>query len=257
MSQTVARRIPIGPVQVYLNDQRLGTSKSRAMLNWTYAMVYGRTGDNVGQINARKIDEEATIEVTISDLKASHIRYAMAQAKSLETISNILTSNYLATVTGTVWRSQQSKMGTGSNISTPFAFESGTVLVYSMDYETEYAITTDFLTSGANGTITHVSSGGINSGSYVNIHYKGYPPVAYIRGGGADDVQEGKLVLSGVDAAGKYFQFTAWRAKREGAFPIVVNQKDEYPGQTLTFRLMADVTNYSKGSQLFEISLEI
>jgi hypothetical protein len=227
------------------------------MLNWTYAMAYGRTGDNVGQINARKINEEATIEVTIADMKASQLRYAMAQAKSLETISNILTTNYLASVTGTVWRSMQKQLNTASAISTPYTFESGTVLVYSMDYETEYVLGTDFSTTGANGTVAHISGGTITAGSYVNIHYKGYPVVAYIRGGGADDVQEGKLVLSGVDAAGKYFQFTAWRAKREGAFPITVNEKDEYPGQTLTFRLMADVTNYSKGSQLFEISLEI
>ncbi len=103
MSQTVARRIPIGPVQVYFNNQRLGTSKSRAVLNWTYNLATGRTGDNVAQINARKIDEEATIEVTIADMKASQIRYAMAQAKSLESITTLLTTNYLASGTQSMW----------------------------------------------------------------------------------------------------------------------------------------------------------
>lgn len=260
MSQTVARTIPIGPVQVYFNGQRLGTSKSRAMLNWNYSLATGQTGDNVGQINSRKINEEGTIEVTIADLKASQMRYAMAQAKSLESITTLLTTNYMASVTQSVMRfKEMSLTGTGLTsglISLPVEYKSASVMVYSMDYVTTYVPGTDYSTNTTCDGIYRVTGGTIDSGAYVNVHYNGFTTCSYVRGGGADDVQEGELILSGVDAAGKFFQFKAWRAKREGAFPITVNEKDEYPGQTLTFRLMADVSSYNKGSQLFEVSLQ-
>lgn len=262
MSQTVAQHIPIGPVQVYFVGQRLGTSKSRAMLNWTYDLVTGGTGDNVGQINARKINEQGTIEVTIADLKTSQLRYAMAQAKSLETITSIMTANYMETITNSVMKWKEigplTATGTEGQISTPFVFASGSVLVYSLDYNTQYTQNTDFNTQPECAGVCRTTggAGAITSGQYVNVHYKAYTTCSYLRGGGADDSQEGELILSGVGANNKTFQFKAWRAKREGAFPITVNEKEEYPGQTLTFRLMADVTNYTKGSQLFEVSIQ-
>jgi hypothetical protein len=263
MSQTVARRIPIGPVQAYINHVRLGSPKSQAVLNWTYELAYGGTGDTTTQVNARKTNEQATIAVTIADLKASQLRYAFGQAKSLLSNSTIMTANYL-TGTGVQIRRSDNLIltGTGTDtglVSTPVVFVSASVAVYSGDYETEYVQGTDYGTAeGCDGIwrVTGCTGTGIACGSQVHIHYDAITTGTYARGGGAEANLESTIELVGKDAAGKYFQFVGWRAIREGAFNLQVNEKGEFPGIPLTYRLLGDLTTYTKGSQLFQIFIE-
>ncbi len=259
MSQTVARRIPIGPVQVYLNATRLGSGRSSAVLNWTYGLAIGQTGDSTTQVNARKINEEATVAVTIADMKASQLRNAMAQARSLAT-NSLLSTNYLGTTTVSVRRNQILLLtGSGSAdglVSTPVLFTSATMAVYSLDYEIEYTQDTDWVSAAGCDGLYRKTGTAIASGAYVNVHYDGDTVTDRLRVGGADALLESTLRLVGNDAQGKFFQFKAWRVVREGAFNITINDKAEFPGVALTFRLLSDLSNYSKGSQLFEIAIE-
>ena len=262
MSQTVARRIPIGPVQAYLNTRRLGTGKSQAVLNWNYDLITGRTGDNLTEINARKGNETATMVVTIADLKPIQLRNAMAMAKSL-TNNTMMTDNFLSSTTVAIRRDEMYAL-TGSGGSTtgyltlPGNHVSDTVAIYSLDYETEYVNGVNF---GTAGSAVFRLTGATDalaplSGQYVMVHYDGNSTASYVRGGGADALLESELRLVGKDAAGKYLQFRAWRAVREGAMNIQINAKGEYEGAQLTFRLLGSVSAYNKGSQLFEISIE-
>ena len=263
MSQTVARRIPIGPVQAYLNTRRLGTGKSQAVLNWNYDLITGRTGDNLTEVNARKGNETATMVVTIADLKPIQLRNAMAMAKSL-TNNTMMTDNFLSSTALTIRKDYQVLMpAAGVHFTLPASVVSGTVVVYSLDYETEYVQGTDWATATvvtAAGTdaimILTAGSAALAAGSYVMAHYDCSATASYVRGGGADALLESDLKLVGKDAAGKFLQFRAWRAVREGAMNIQINAKGEYEGAQLTFRLLGSVSSYSKGSQLFEISIE-
>ncbi len=255
MSQTVARRIPIGPVQVYLNTRRLGTGKSQAVLNWNYDLITGRTGDNLTEINARKGNETATMVVTIADLKPIQLRNAMAQAMTL-TNNTMMTNNFLSSTTVNIRRSEMLVFATDIlTLTLPVTMVASSLAIYSLDYETEYVYTTDY-TTAASDEIARVAGGGIATSVYVMAHYDGYATASYVRGGGADALLESELRLVGVDAAGKYIQFRAWRAVREGAMNIQINAKGEYEGAQLTFRLLGEVSTYNKGSQLFEISIE-
>ena len=259
MSQTVARRIPIGPVQVYLNTRRLGTGKSQAVLNWNYDLITGRTGDNLTEINARKGNETATMVVTIADLKPIQLRNAMGQAATL-TNNTMMTDNFCSGLTGSeilIRRDGQFYLVGTATCSFPVTLVSGTVAVYSLDYETEYAVGTDWATAGSNA-IQRISDGtGIaTGGQYVMVHYDGLTVASYVRGGGADALLESDLKLVGADASGKFLQFRAWRAVREGAMNIQINTKGEYEGAQLTFRLLGSVSSHNKGSQLFEIAIE-
>ncbi len=255
MSQTVARRIPIGPVQVYLGDYRLGTGKSQATLNWNYDLITGRTGDNLTEINCRKGNETATMVVTIADLKPIQLRNAMGQAATL-TNNTMITNNYLAATTVVMRREEVFGFATGiTSLSFAKVYVSDTVKVYSLDYETEYASAVDF-TCTLSKAFERIAAGAILTGQYVNVHYDGETTATYIRGGGADALIEKELKLVGADAAGKFIQFRAWRAVREGAMNIQINAKGEYEGAQLTFRLLGSVSSYNKGSQLFEIAIE-
>ncbi len=262
MSQTVARRIPIGPVQAYINHVRLGSPGSQAVLNWTYDAAYGGTGDTTTQINARKTNEQATIQIQISDLKVSQLRYAFAQAASLLSNNTIMTSNFLSSTGVTIRRNDNmilTATGTEGVTSTPLVFVSGSVVVYSGDYETEYAqgnqYDTDVTCTGIY-RFTGCTGTGIASGSQVHVHYDAVTTGTFVRGGGAEAVLESNIELIGKDAAGKYFQWTAWRAVREGALNLQVNEKGVFPGITLTYRLLGDLTTYTKGSQLFQVFVE-
>ncbi len=262
MSNTVARRIPIGPVQAYVNHVRLGSPKSSAILNYNYDLAVGQTGDSNLDINARKINERATIQISVADLKVSQLRYAFANAKSLLSNTTILTNNYLADTTQEIRRFDDLVLtGTGTEgvSSTPLIFTSASVVVYSSDYETEYVQGTDYSTDAACSGIFRVTActgTGIASGAMVHMHYDASTSGSYIRSGGADAVTEDVIELIGKDSAGQYFQFKAWRAVREGAMNLQVNERDVYPGQTLTWRLLGDLTNYVKGSQLFQVFIE-
>lgn len=259
MSQTVARRIPIGPCQVYLNTRRLGTGKSQATLNWSYELVTGRTGDNLTEVNARKGNEQATMVVTIADLKPVQVRNAMAMAKTL-TNNTMMTDNFLSSTTVSIRKDYQVRMTTaGEHVTLPASVATGTVVVYSLDYETEYVQGTDWTTGTAVTDAIFILTAGsaaLASGTWVMVHYDCSCTASYVRGGGADALLESDLKLVGKDAAGKFFQFRAWRAVREGAMNIKINAAGEYEGTELTFRLLGSVSSYSKGSQLFEIGIE-
>lgn len=259
MSQTVARRIPIGPVQAYFGNYRLGTGKSQATLNWNYDLITGRTGDNLTEINARKGNETATMVVTIADLKPIQLRNAMGQAKSL-TNNTMITDNFFSSLTCTIRKELMACLtgtGTEGGFALP-AMVTSSIAVYSLDYETEYSYATDFNTAAAESMVFRTSGGAgtITSGQYVMVHYDASATASYVRGGGADALVEKELKLVGADAAGKFIQFRAWRAVREGAMNIQVNAKGEYEGAQLTFRLLGSVSSYNKGSQLFEIAIE-
>ena len=259
MSQTVARRIPIGPVQVYLNTRRLGTGKSQAVLNWNYDLITGRTGDNLTEVNARKGNETATMVVTIADLKPVQLRNAMAMAKTL-TNNTMMTNNFLSSTSLTIRKDYQVKMTTaGEYITLPASVVTGSVVLNSVDYETEYVQGTDWAT-GTTITdailILSAGSAALSAGAYVMAHYDCSATASYVRGGGADALLESDLKLVGKDAAGKFIQFRAWRAVREGAMNIQINAKGEYEGAQLTFRLLGEISTYNKGSQLFEIGIE-
>ncbi len=259
MSQTVARRIPIGPVQAYLNTRRLGTGKSQATLNWNYDLITGRTGDNLTEINARKGNDTATMVVTIADLKLIQLRNAMAMAKTL-TNNTMMTDNFLSSTSVVIRKDYLVQMtAAGGHVTLPASVVTGTVVLYSLDYETEYIQATDWTTGTAVTDAIFILTGGsaaLASGTYVMAHYDCAATASYIRGGGADALLESELRLVGKDAAGKFLQFRAWRAVREGAMNIQINAKGEYEGAQLTFRLLGSVSNYNKGSQLFEISIE-
>ncbi len=257
----VNRRIPIGPVQCFINGVRVGSPKSSAVLNYAYTLAIGMTGDNTAELNARKTKEVATIQISVADLKTKQLRYAFANAKSLIT-NSLLTTNYMASSSVTIRQTYLLTNLTGLAITTglspsiPYVYTSGTVVVYSGDYETEYTVATDYITNTTCDAICRVTGGAIASGANVIAEYDAITTVSYVRAGGADAVTEDAIKLVGQDQQGKYFQFQAWRAVREGNMNLQVNLDSEYPGQTLTWHLLADPTNYGKGSQLFEVAVQ-
>ena len=260
MSNTVARRIPIGPCQVYVNDVRIGSPGSSAVLNYSYDVVTGTTGDNVAEVSARKTNERGTVQIEVSDLKTSQLRYAWEQAKSIYTLS-LMTSHYLASTSVTMRKGPLQLALTGSGltdglVSAPDTFTSASVVVYSQDYETEYTQDTDFSTNTTCDGIFRTTGGSISSGDYVQIHYNASLTASYIRAGGADALVEDDIKLVIIDAAGKMAQLRCWRAVREGDMNLTLNHKDGYPGMTLTYRLLANTSSYIKGSQLFEFSVQ-
>ncbi len=256
MSVAVAKKIPIGPVQIYWNDVRMGSPKSQASFRYSKETVQAGLEDHGLNIISRKTKEIMEIDVVIADFDLANLKYVYDAATGFDAVGTISTSAYSATASVIQrYREAETLNGTTSNTLARAGFMSGTVTVWSSDFATSYDRGTDWTGTSDVGTIARVSGGDIGDGDTVYVEYNLTSTVSVVRGGGQLADFEAVLLLSHELDGGKVLQFRGHRAKHIGASDTVIAMAAEFAGIPMTFHLLGDLTK-NPGIQLFEWSLE-
>ena len=259
MSQTVAATMPIGPVQIYLANTRVGSPMSQATIRYTKETVqFGlpEAGVNVG---SHKTKEVLEIDVVIADLKPHQLRYVYDKANSKATSTTLDTNQYHAS-TATVMRFHEEVLLSGVANSTldRGGFVTGTIKVFKSDLTNTpdgYTRASDYTCSSAAGTIARIAGGTITDGSTVIVEYNHTSTVSLIHVGGGLADYEGELKLCNELENGKVLQYKVWRAKKIGASDVAIQMAAEFGGIAMTFHALADMTK-AVGQQLMEVAVE-
>jgi len=259
MSRAAAAMQPIGPVQVYWNNVRLGSPKSAVTIRHNKDSVPQKDEQTGQVIMNHKTGETCEIDIAIQDFVIEQMRYAYDQSTGYATPSTINTVNYKASTSTTFRYQEEQELTDETSITlTEAGFVSGTIKVFKSDFSNApdgYTSGTDFTSTSSTGGVARISGGSITSGDTVIIEYNQSATCSAVYAGGerADFEAELKIVHELDD--GKHLQWTCYRAKKIGATDIAINMATEYGGEAMTFMLLADLTK-ARGKQLFECAVE-
>lgn len=254
MSNKVAETMPIGPVQVYWNDIRIGSPKSAMTLRYSEETVQYGLEDSPVNVGSYKTKEVAEIDVVIADLKMDQLRYVYASAADYDDRTSLLSVGYVAS-SATVFRFKEDirLSGTTAVAVAQAGYETGTVKVYKSDLSETYTAGTDYTATGTD--IQRIDTGGIDTGETVIVHYNQSATAAVAFAGGKLADFEAPLRLVHILDTGKSLQLYCYRAKKVGASDIAISMADAFGGVPMTFHLIADMTQ-APGKQLFYWSKE-
>jgi len=257
MSQAVAKTLPIGPVQVYWQRERLGSMKSQAALTHSFETVQQGLQDGGVMSISRRTGERATVSVVVDDLKPAQYRFVAGNAIDWESMDTLATSNYTATQSSQVMRFEEEHKLVGTTAITldRGGFTTGTIEVWRSDWSVEYVRGTDFTGTEATGSVAAVSGGSIPDGNTVHVIYNFTATVIEVGAGGQMADFEGILQITHVLENGKLLQIYGWRAKRTGDTETTISLAAEFSGTPMTFELLADM-DQDPGEQLFKIQVE-
>ena len=259
MSTSVAPTLPIGPVQAYWNDVRLGSPKSTVNLRHTKDTVEMRLEDAGLIVGSHKTGESLEVDVTIADLKPHQLRYVYDKANSKATAGTIDSDMYeSAGSTIMRFREEIELDGTTPVILRRAGFVTSSIKVFASDLSNTpdgYTKGTDFTATESTGSVTRIDGGSIGDGDSVVVEYNHTATAEIVHAGGslADFEAELKLVHETED--GKVLQFKIHRAKKIGASEIAVQMATEFGGVPMTFRALADMSK-AIGKQLMEVAVE-
>ena len=259
MSKAVAATIPIGPVQAYWNNVRLGSPKSVAAIRHNKETVQAGLPDSGVNVISHKVKETVEIDITIADFKIEQMRYVYDAAVEFAATPIISTIAYDAS-TATVIRFKETHELSGTaNITLGGAgYLTGTIMVFKSDWSNTpdgYTKGTDYTSDSAAGTVARITGGDITDGDAVHIEYNHTSTVAMIGAGGEMADFEAQLRLVMETDSGKHIQIYAHRAKKIGASDNAFSMADEYGGIAMTFHILADMTKLPS-KQLIEVSVE-
>lgn len=256
MSVAVAKTIPVGDVQMYWNDVRLGSPKSQASIRYSIESIQAGLDDPGLNVISRQTKEICEVDIVVADLKLSQMRYTYAQAEGFDSASAILTDNYKAS-TGTVFRFREEHRlsGTASKQLDRDKWVTGTISIMPPDMSKEYTRATDWTGTSSVGNIARISGGTITDLETVIVEYNATATSSKVATGGEKADFEANLKLVHVLEGGKVLQFYAYRAKKIGPSDIVIAKAAEFAGVPMTFHILADMSK-NIGSQLFYWALE-
>ena len=253
MSRAMAATLPIGPVQIYWNDVRLGSPKSAATVRHNKDSVPQKDEQTGQMVMSHKTGETEEVDVVIQDFQLDQMRYALSQATGYATPSIINTVNYSASTSTTFrYREDQTLSGITAVTLDGAGFESGSIKVFKGDFSNApdgYTSGTDFTSTSSTGNVARIASGDITDGDTVIVEYnQSATSVSLFTGGERADF-EAELKLVHILDDGKLLQYTGYRAKKIGASDVAINMAAEFGGIAMTFILLADLTK-APGKQL-------
>jgi hypothetical protein len=256
MSTAVAKTIPIGAVQAYWNDIRLGSPMSQAALRYNKETVQAGLEEAGLNTISRKVKETAEVDIVIADFKLDQMRYCYDQAEGYDSASVILADAYKAS-TSVIFRFKERHVmsGTASVTLDRAGWTSGTIKVWKNDYTEEYTKGTDWTGDNTVGTVARLGGGSITNLASVWIDYNQSATSSKLGAGGQMSDFEADLRLVHNLEDGKTLQFYAYRAKKIGASDVAIQMAAEFSGEPMTFHILADLTQ-NVGSQLFYWALE-
>ena len=246
MSTTVAESLPIGPVQAFWQDNRLGSLRSQANIRFSRDSVQQRLEDAPGNVASFKTMETCEIDLVVADMKMAQMHRIFAQASSYSARTTLDPVGYHSATSSIIFYGPEAVKLTGT---TPVALdqaaiaETSTVKVLKSDFSTEYTKTTDWsISTAAVGTIKRGAAGSIADGETVLVYYKATATnaIAFVGGKFAD--YEGHLRLVHTLETGKHLQFYAPRAKVVAASDVAIQMAAEFGGIPVTFHCLLDMT---------------
>jgi len=259
MSRAMAAMLPIGPVQVYWNNVRLGSPKSAVTIRHNKDSV-SQKDEQTGQVvMSHKTGETCEVDAMFQDVSIAQLRYQFDQAIDYATAGTINTVNYKASTSTTFrYREDLELSGVAASTLSEAGFIAGTINVFKSDFSnapTGYVSSTDFTSTAATGNVTRISGGDITDGETVIVEYNQTATCSAVYAGGnrADFEAELKIVHELDD--GKHLQWTCYRAKRIGANDVAINMAAEFGGLAATFVILADLSK-APGKQLIELAKE-
>lgn len=259
MSRNVAKTLPIGPVQLYWNDVRLGSPKTAATIRYTKDTVQPKDEESGQSVMSHKTGEMCEVDVVINDFKVEQMRYAYDQATGYATPGTINTVNYTATVLATFrYKETHTLDGTDSETVDGAGWESGTVKVFKSDYSNGpagYVSGTDYTSTSSVGNLARIAAGDITDGETVIVEYNQSATSSVVYGGGDRSDFEAVLRLVHITDDGKLLQFYAYRAKKIGASDVAIQMATEFAGIPMTFHCLADLSR-TPGQQMFKWNKE-
>jgi len=249
MSRAANEFLPIGPVQVYWNDVRLGSPRSQAMIRYNKETIQFGYDDSTVNIGSYKFRETCEVDITIADLVNSQLRYLYDQSTSYTSRTAPNSTTYVAS-SSTVFRFREEVKlsGTAAIALDKGGFQAGTVTVMKSDNTETYTAGTDYTATGS--SIQRLDGGGIDTSETVLVMYNQSATASTVFAGGIFFDIEAELKLVHILDSGKTLQFLAPRAKRIGASEIAINMAEAFPGYAMTFHLLGDMTK-APGKQLF------
>jgi len=246
MSQAVEKTLPVGPVQLYWNDVRLGGPKSTFVVRHNTETVQSKQEDTGLNVGSHKTGETMEVDVVISEFKPHQLRYVYAAANEFAATPVINSVAYDAS-TSTVMRFNESHLMSGTaNITLDQAgYMTGTIMVFKSDFSNTpdgYTKGTDYTSTGAAGTVARISGGSIADQDTVYIEYNESATVEKMGFGG--ELADFEAAFRAVHklADGKQLQFYAYRAKKIGASDIAIAMADQFAGIAMTFHILADLS---------------
>jgi hypothetical protein len=259
MIKSVASTLPIGPVNIYWNNVRMGSPKSQATVRYNKETVQAGLEDTGMNALSHKTKETCEVDVVVNDFKIGQLRYVYDAANEFAASPVINDIAYKAS-TSTVMRfNEVHKMSGTANITVDQAgYMTGTIMVFKSDWSNTpdgYAKGTDYTSTGAAGTVARIGTGDIADQDTVYIEYNESATVSLIGAGGPLADFEANLRLVHKLDNGKQLQFYAYRAKKIGASDIAIAMADEFGGIPMTFHILADLAQ-PVGKQLFKWSEE-
>jgi len=260
MSQAVEKTLPVGPVQLYWGDVRLGGPKSTFVVRHNTETVQSKQEDTGLNVGSHKTGETMELDVSISDFKLHQLRYVYAAANKFASTPAINSVAYDAS-TSTVMRfNELHKLSGTANVTLDQAgYMTGTIMVFKSDFSNTpdgYTKGTDFTSTGAAGTVARIGSGDINDQDTVYIEYNQSATVERMGMGG--ELADFEATFRAVHklADGKQVQFYAYRAKKIGATDIAIAMADAFAGVPMTFHILADLAQ-PVGKQLGHWTQEV
>ena len=245
MSQAVESTKPIGPVQIYWGDVRLGSPKSTFVVRHNTETVQSKQEDSGLNVGSHKTGETMEVDVIIDELKLHQLRYVYAAANKFASTLVINSVAYDAS-TSTVMRfNELHKLSGTANITLDqAAFMTGTIMVWKSDYSNTpdgYVRGTDFTADSSAGTVARIGGGDISDQDTVYIEYNESATVERMGFGG--ELADFEATFRAVQklAGGKQLQFYAHRAKKIGASDIAIAMADMFAGIPMTFHILADL----------------
>lgn len=260
MSQTVAASLPIGPVQAYWNNVRLGSPMSQANFRHSKETVEYGLPDSGVKVGSHKTGEQAFVDITIADFKPSQLQYVYDHVADLDDPDTIDPNTYESGGSTIIRFREEVKLTSTTPVTLDQAgFITSTIKVYKSDLSNApggYTQGTDFTATASTGNVARVSAGAITSGDTVIVEYDHTSTAAIVYGGGGLTGFEAELKLvHELDGNGKFLQLKLYRAKKMGASDVAIQMAAEFGGVAMTFVALADMTK-AAGKQLFEWAVE-
>jgi len=190
-------------------------------------------------------------------LKPAQLQYVYDAASAYGSNSTIDPIIRTATMTVATFRFTESHLLSGTSNATVdrAGWESGTVKVFSSDWETEYTSITDYTSDNSAGTIARESGGSISDMDVVHIQYTQSATADVIRAGGKLVDFEAPLKIEHTLENGKDLLFYGYRAKHIGSSDFAIAMAAEFGGIPMTFKLLADESQ-NPAQQLFYMAVE-
>jgi len=245
MSQAVEKTKPIGPVQIYWGDVRLGSPKSTFVVRHNTETVQSKQEDSGLNVGSHKTGETMEVDVILDNFKLHELRYVYAAANQFAATPVINSVSYDA-ATSTIMRfNELHKLSGTANVTIDGAgYVDGTIKVWKSDFSNTpdgYVQGTDFTASSAAGTVARIGGGDINDQDTVYIEYNQSATVERMGFGGELADFEATFRAVNKMADGKQIQFYAFRAKKIGASDIAIAMADQFAGIPMTFHILADL----------------